>query len=348
MHGFDQRVSKNKNGDRLFPSWKEFLEKSIEKLRANDKEPDANIVYGLLNRKQPDYLQAARYAREGFETDWNSFLYSQFNPERRDVDESSLEIGKLIWQLGSSLIITTNYDKVLKWTNDSVEIWDIESRFSQGKLLSKGLPKEPTVWHLHGYIENPSDIILTPDGYQRLYPVSDNSTETKYKTAITTLRTLLASYTFLFIGFSLSDVNLVNQIKEINDLFDSATENHFVLVKEPEARQINSLNLPIKPITYSENGEPLISLLRNIINSSSSYSKNSPQETRNFHFEGNQKTVSVRKLSQRVTSLTFIVETNAGSERVETLESIIIMLIKRNLPTKQTTYNIQKIADGYL
>ena len=254
---------KDKNGNKLFPSWKELLEKAVEELK-NDSPADANIVDGFLNRQNPDYLRAAKYAREGFAIGWNNFLDRQFNPDRNMVEESSLETAKLIWQLGSSLIITTNYDKVLRWTNNNVNIWDIEAKFRQGKVLSEGFPQEPTVWHLHGYIDNPSNLILTPDGYQKLYPNESNA-ETEYRTALQTLRTLLTSYTFLFIGFSLNDADFTNQIKYISELFDGATGEHFALVKETDKGFINNLHLPVKPITYEDHGGPLLELLREII-----------------------------------------------------------------------------------
>lgn len=285
---------KDKDGNRLFPGWRELLEKSIEELKKSDNEPDANIVYGFLNRRQPDYLQAARFAREGLGADWNNFLDAQFNPDRENVDESSLEIGKLIWGLGSPLVITTNYDKVLRWTNNSTEIWDIESRYRQGKVLSEGLPKQPTVWHLHGYIENPSDLILTPDGYQKLYPNDNAKAEAKYQAALAVLRNLIASYSFLFIGFSFGDAQFSNQIREITDLFDGGTSKHFVLVEETAKNQIDNLNLPVKPITYKNHGEPLLELLRETIRNLNPMSINT-QDRGTIHIRGNNSTKSIEK-----------------------------------------------------
>jgi tetratricopeptide (TPR) repeat protein len=252
----------DKEGNPVFPSWKGLLERAVQALRDSDKEHFANLVEDQINKNI--YLDAAKYARDGLKGDWNDFLDKQFNPKLSDIPDSSFEIAKLIWQLGSQLVITTNYDKVLRRNKANIDIWDIEAKYRQGKALVDGLPENPTVWHLHGYIDNPSDIILTPDGYQKLYPDNTNA-KVKYETSLTTLKSLLIPYTFLFIGFSLEDTNFTDQIKQINDLFDGSTGNHFALVKETDKNRIDSLGLPVKPITYNDHGQPLIDLLRELV-----------------------------------------------------------------------------------
>jgi hypothetical protein len=74
--------------------------------------------------------------------------------------------------LGSPLIITTNYDKVLDWScpselKDDLQHWNIESGHEQLDAITKSVA-HPTVWHLHGRIDTVNKLILAPDCYKAL------------------------------------------------------------------------------------------------------------------------------------------------------------------------------------
>jgi hypothetical protein len=45
---------------------------------------------------------------------WSDYLKARFDIPFERIDES-LELARLMWKLGSNLIITTNYDEVLRW-----------------------------------------------------------------------------------------------------------------------------------------------------------------------------------------------------------------------------------------
>src|SRR3954469_16174795 len=78
----------------------------------------------------------------------------------------------------------------------------INAPAEQAEYLRRGELRAPTVWHLHGHIDNAAELILTPDGYASLYPAA-GETEPRHQAALETLRHLLASRSFLFVGFSL-------------------------------------------------------------------------------------------------------------------------------------------------
>ena len=118
--------------------------------------------------------------------------------------------------------------------SDDLEQWDIEAPVEQRELLRNGVNK-PTVWHLHGHIDNAADIILTPDGYPKLY--AEDTSEQKYQAALKTLQNQLSSRNFIFIGFSLADEDFVEQIQSLADIFKGAAGPHYVLL--PEAQRVH-------------------------------------------------------------------------------------------------------------
>ena len=168
------KAVKTADGGSLFPTWKALLEAAADRLDQEKKDVHANIVRSLLQLNTPDYLEAARRARDGLGPLWFVLLKDELD-HAREAAHAGLELAQSIWGLKSRLVITTNYDKVLQWAcpqRDDVAIWDIEAPAEQSGAI-RGDLKQPTVWHLHGHIGNAASIILTPDGYSRLYPGSE-------------------------------------------------------------------------------------------------------------------------------------------------------------------------------
>src|SRR5207248_1118532 len=96
-------------GERLFPSWRELLERSANRLEEEKNSQHAEAVRALLGLPKPDYLEIARHAREGLgEPIWYKFLKEQFDYPRERAKHESLNLAQAIWNLKSQLVITTN------------------------------------------------------------------------------------------------------------------------------------------------------------------------------------------------------------------------------------------------
>lgn len=262
--GVSMSVRNKDTGEPIFPSWKKVLFDAADRLDSEGKAPDAKLVRSLLEIDPADYFDAAKRARNALGTCWFDFLKAEFDHPRECVADESLSLAKAVWKLGSNLIITTNYDRVLKWAcpqSDDLRYWDIEAPVEQAAALRDGV-KHPTIWHLHGQIDNAANIILTPDGYSRLYP--NESSESRFKAAIETLRKYLTTHTLLFIGFSLDDTAFGVQLKGINEIYEGATGPHYVLVRETEKDRVKALGYPVEIITYTDYGAPLLKLLQEL------------------------------------------------------------------------------------
>ena len=252
----------------LFPSWKQLLLRAAERLDRNGKAPEADVVRGLVEQSRPDYLESARHARVGLGADWFTFLSAQFDPPSSDADPGSLELARAVWSLNDNIVITTNYDRVLHWTCPKLPelgYWDIEAPAEQSRLL-RGESSGCTVWHLHGWIRNATQIILTPDGYQALYH-DQEAGERMHRAALTTLRTLLNARTFLFIGFSLEDEAIAAQLDWIASTFKGAAGPHFVLasLSERDAIQRRLQSTPsVDIVTFSEHGPAMLERVREL------------------------------------------------------------------------------------
>lgn len=263
--GVSMAVRHKDRDERLFPSWPELLSNSADRLESESKKYDADYIRAGLRRSKPDYLSMAKTAKDELGPVWAPFLKEQFNHSSDIVCADSLALPKLIWQLGSRLIITTNYEKVLRWScpnTGDCETWNIEHKVELAQFLGRQSTEKPTVWHLHGSIEDASRIILAQDGYDLLY--SDDLAKSLYNAAIHSFRSVLSSHTFLFIGFSFNDEHLGMQIQGMKQIFDNCAGPHYALVREAEKDRFLDLNLPVEPITFSNFGQPLLDRLEEL------------------------------------------------------------------------------------
>lgn len=253
----------------LFPSWSELLERAAGALDLDGRPGEAMAIRGQLKKSKPDYLLAAKEARDGLGARWTDFLKNEIDLLLDDAAPESFKLATALWRLGSPLLVTTNYDHVLKWTcpqpagyanwltNPQAELAQLHKAL--GSLPPGTWPRRPTVWHLHGHIDHAADLVLTPDGYERLYPTTPHIADS-CKAALQTLKTLLLCRVFLFVGFSLDDVAFLGVLKDIQRDYSNCGEMHYALIRENERARIQEKigNLPIRLLPFRDFGEPLL------------------------------------------------------------------------------------------
>lgn len=240
------------DGNRVFLTWKELLLSAAQMLNEKGDEQTAQLIPLLIDEagSSEDYFDIASQIKKRLSSQWQEFLKSNFKKTFDDrIDKKTLEIPQEIWNLGR-LVITTNYDDVLRWSNDNKDdltFWDIRSIAGQVNSL-KTYPTQDIIWHLHGKIDNLDDIVLTKESYERVYGESSD-----VKDAIDVLKTHMTTKCFLFLGFSLDDAYLREQLKQVHGLFGGHTGPHYILIKKEDEPDLDGLG-DIRPI-YIEDYE---------------------------------------------------------------------------------------------
>ncbi|MEZ9342590.1 SIR2 family protein [Vibrio cyclitrophicus] len=265
---------KNKEGQNVFPSWPTLLERAAKVALDENKEGLSTAISALvpLNKLQ----QAAELAKEALIGDnWNDFLEKQFDVDLEQLDSSSSSLQKALWKL-SRRHITLNYDHCLEWANDcsaNLSYFDNSSTRQLKKFKANDITKD-MVWHLHGTIKEPEHLVLTPESYNRLY---GKGGEGEYAAALSALNEIMSSDNLLFVGSSMSDVELLAELGNQNKLFSGNTGPHYVLVREKQKEEtiktLGELTNVIEVLTFSDFGDPLVEAIEELASHTSQKKK---------------------------------------------------------------------------
>lgn len=209
----------------LFPSWPGLIRDLIGDLTEETKDADAQIVDGFL--KKGDLMAAASQAFDALgPSRFSNAMRARFSaPQPSNAD---LTVAEAIWNLANNIVITTNYDDVLRWAkpkarvlcNDQIpELIDL-----QGRVDTHNADTHPTIWHLHGHHERADSIVFARDQYAALYenPHSPNP-------SLKLLETLMLQSTLLFVGFGMRDKYFLDFLMKFVQLYRSNTQPCFAI-----------------------------------------------------------------------------------------------------------------------
>jgi hypothetical protein len=246
----------------LFPTWQHIIERLREDLNKEAKETTAQIVGLMLKEgRLPDAANEAMKALGRAE--FNKTMQAMFHkPPETNFD---LRLQKAIWSINPKLVITTNYDSALEWSNAKASRLLNHQTGDLAGILDLNAESMPRIWHIHGHISDASSLILTPSQYQHLY--EGNGDQKNYQTAKQQLTSLVGNYPLLFVGFGMNDEYVLGFIEDIFKKFESTLKKSFALLRANDlsrARLWERFNVQV--IEFPDHGEPLLELVQSIAN----------------------------------------------------------------------------------
>jgi hypothetical protein len=211
-----------------FVDWKELM-----------REIAANL--GLDVDKETDLIAIAQYhinERLGNRSIINQTIIDQF------VKDAELtENHRILARLPISSYWTTNYDNLIETSVKEAGKTPDEKKTSQNILttLSK---RDTVVYKMHGDIGQPNDAVIAKEDYETY--------ERKRGAYSIVLRSELLSKTFLFVGFSFDDPNLICTLSRIKNLLgedaDAQRAHYFFVKKETDCVKAKKQDLKIKDL----------------------------------------------------------------------------------------------------
>ncbi|MCY2986686.1 MAG: SUMF1/EgtB/PvdO family nonheme iron enzyme [Planctomycetota bacterium] len=239
----------------LFPTWGRLLGRLADRLHVDAKEDAAEIVRryvkkGQLNKAADEALDELGLERFR-DTMQNTFTAKQ-------TADANLALPTALWSLRPKLVVTTNYDCVLQWSNPAARPVTNAQHANLAELFSRSEPDQPLVWHLHGHIDDPDSLILAPRQYERLYRQATDDKH-PYAAARLQLRTLIGNHPLLFVGFGLQDEYVMDALATVLEIFGGNLRPSYALLKtgDDRARLLWDKH-KIQVIEYAGHGEPLV------------------------------------------------------------------------------------------
>ncbi len=200
--------------DAGIPGWKEL----IEPLRHN-----------LLDcSKHDDLLEVAQvYENINGRAKLNKHLRKHIYTRKKPSI-----IHELLTNIGISTIVTTNYDVLLERV--------IEAKKKSCAIIVEGCDfvnsggKDYTLYKMHGSIENPQSIIITKKDYLTYRDSHDALCKS--------LAVFMQANNFLFIGYSLKDINFMFLLGDVLSYQADRVPNSYAVLCNTREFERNSLN----------------------------------------------------------------------------------------------------------
>jgi hypothetical protein len=204
-----------------FPTWIGALKHMAD---ACAKEARSNPAVIVSLAEDGDYLLAADKARAKLGEE----LYARELGRlfEKPVDTGTLDLHRLVWDLGSPIVVTTNFDTLLERAilpvplvvlpQDKAKLAEVIRDTEQRKLFK-----------LHGSISHFGSVVFSQSDYDKLYSPDENACQVA-------LKTLLLRKAVLFIGFGLHDAAILKQLENSMHLLDGLGCTHYALLRRGE------------------------------------------------------------------------------------------------------------------
>lgn len=189
------------------PSWKDLLEPMAAEI-----DLDVNKESDLLTVIQ--YYQNSIFGR--------GFIDQEIINRIRAVECSPSETHRILASLPIQTYWTTNYDKIIETAiADANKIADV--KIVNANLTTHNPQRDVTVYKMHGDITNPESIVITRDDYENYAREKELFT--------LSLKGDLLSKTFLFLGFSFYDPNLLNIMAHLRLSTSGRPRTHYCIYR---------------------------------------------------------------------------------------------------------------------
>ncbi|WP_161567096.1 SIR2 family protein [Leeuwenhoekiella aestuarii] len=249
-----------------YPLWGKALKEIVNRL----EDLELKDVEELL--KDYKYLEAAEMLLEKDSTQFINYINDRFSL-RRDFTKDDIFISplKLIPQITSGCVITTNYDRVLE------EVFKYSSKpfegFMHGKqpnsrFVTDLIRGDRCLLKLHGNVGEPETYIFSLSQYNDAYGELIDWTRPLPKT----LRQIYISHSLLFLGCSMEQDKTLELFKVIKDQNEFDVPDHFAILPKPGSgtkkreKENRLLEINIKTIWYPEEKHEFVEKLLELAN----------------------------------------------------------------------------------
>ncbi|QED47012.1 SIR2 family protein [Cytobacillus dafuensis] len=225
-----------------FPDWNGLVKIMLEKMI--DENPKYKPFLALLESGTMGVLDILEHIKSEKRIIRDT-IYKEF---KYDISkEELLEKHRKLFSI-SKKIITTNYDQLLeKAAKEQIDKVVYTNAHLMGQIHNFG----EFILKIHGDHEFANDCVLLREDYEKLYD-KDNA-------ALAQMKSIIASKSILFIGFSLTDPYVSHLFEYVNKIYGGYHEKSFILsVNNDDFTKYNVTNIQL------ENHDQIVTFLEQL------------------------------------------------------------------------------------
>ena len=264
-------------GRDIFPDWKGLVERFAQRLDVEAMAAEAAEVRRLIGER--DLVAAAEAALRWLPKP-RYLMELRLALDKMRPPQANLSAVDAVWRLRPDLVITTNFDRVLEWPFELPSSWPYQAPGIKPQVAHNDDPAllsrleagtaetDPLIWHLHGSIRRPDSIVLSTSDFSALYGGDDGKgkPDPKNENAQRVLTGIIARRPLLFIGFSLGDPFLLNQLRRLLSLTARNSPVSYLFARRGEKGAQDLLNeFQIQLVEFDDFGEPMLARLRELV-----------------------------------------------------------------------------------
>ena len=209
----------------LFPTWPGLLDALLVECKASSR-------FTTATGRNFDKLRAAgefEELAEGLKSLIPIGQYQVFLERVFDLDARTMDFAnhREILKINAKVIVTTNFDRLVehsiaKATGRTPEVHSHEQSDLLLRKIRRPKPvRPPLVYKLHGDISDINSIVLTRSDFTRLLHNSPH--------VASVLDALIATTTFVFLGYSVKDRDLLYHLEKYQSALKGAAYPHYML-----------------------------------------------------------------------------------------------------------------------
>lgn len=197
-----------------YVGWSDLLKKFATKIGLKIKKEQGDLIslaqYYVNSKPSADGLK--QYICKVFAKD-----------KKKNINQNHI----LLSSLPLASYWTTNYDTLIE---QALENRDLKyNKIIEDKDLRKNENVNPIwLYKMHGDVQDYKSIVITKQDYENYYD--------KYEMLIAKLKSEICTKTFLFLGYSISDPNIMHILARARKVFDKKEgRQHYAIMERPKA-----------------------------------------------------------------------------------------------------------------
>ena len=247
--------------DRNFPTWEKLIKEMagracIQGMIGNEEREE---IGRLVDRGR--HLMAAQHLKDT--AVFEEVIKERFDPEGAEPGVIHTEL----FNLGASLIVTTNYDKLLEeaYCNKHKRyptVVTFEKAHDVVFNLRGDKRKSPLIFKIHGTVDDPRNVVLAEKDYRKLI-----YKEPGYRTV---LSAIFVTKVVLMLGFSFTDPELTVLTESLRDAFQHTSTPDYIVLPAGKKGSVEKrrlrMDFGLHVIEYDENNREveLLDLVRQL------------------------------------------------------------------------------------